>query len=64
MLGAMPDTTEETKTKRLITQLRVEPELWERIKEQARRRRMSANNYVLVAAERMVIEDEKAQAAV
>lgn len=59
MLAPMPATPEP---KRTITQLRVEPDLWQRIKDQAKRRRMSANSYVLAAVERQVVADERDEA--
>jgi predicted HicB family RNase H-like nuclease len=44
--------------RRITSQIRVEPELWARAREAAKRRRMSLNSYLLVALERQVEEDE------
>lgn len=60
MLATMAAEPEEPK-KKLITQLRVEPDLWERVKSQAVRRRLSANSYVLLAVETAVTTDEAAE---
>lgn len=49
--------TEPTDT-RTITQLRIEPELWERAKRLARNRRMSTNAYACAAIEAYVRADE------
>ncbi len=63
MLATMAETS-EPKEKKKLTQLRVEPDLWERIKSAAKRRRMSANQYVLLATETQLQADEaKSQTA-
>jgi hypothetical protein len=57
MLAAMPTADDN----RITTQLRVESELWERVKANARRQRMSANAYACNALERAVNADEYPQ---
>lgn len=58
MLAAMP-TTPEPKEERKSTQIRVEVDLWERARNQAKRRRQTLNAYILSALERQVAEDER-----
>lgn len=60
MLATMTPDQDSTADRRKNTQLRIEPDLWERAQEQARLRRMSVNAYICNAVERQVEKDEEA----
>lgn len=59
MTALMAANPTDPADRRKITQLRVEPDLWERVTRQARRSRMSANAYVCNALEAVVTVDER-----